>query len=445
MGMPQEEAAWFPHKTTNELEVIPMKKRIYRAVAVKDIDLEQLAQRLPSDRIVMGIDVAKKEMYSVLMSPSEEILAVLRWDHLSESRQVVVWLAALPVAVKEAVMEPSSTYGDGLRHCLERSGVPVYQVSPKHVKDSREIYDGVPSSHDAKASAIIAWLHLLGRSSRWEASPQSERELTAGVQRLVLHESAFSSGLNRLEAQLARYWPEVLALLELDAATLLELLARFGSPQQVAACREEAERLMRRVGGPMLLEEKIEQVLASAAETLGVPMVAAERATLLDLASELRRRQKLVRAAKKRVEAQSLGDRATARVGKVVGRVTAAVLTAKLGSLSSYSDVGSLLKGVGLNLKERSSGRRQGELAITKRGSSQPRQCLYLTVLRWIQKDPWAQRWYEQKVQRDGGKKGRALIALMRKLLSGLWWVARGEPFDSTKLFDVRRLGAVSR
>ncbi len=422
-----------------------MKKRIYRAVAVKDIDLEQLAQRLPSDRIVMGIDVAKKAMYSVLMAPSEEILAVLRWDHLRESRQIVAWLAALPVAVKEAVMEPSGTYGDALRHCLEQSGVPVYQVSPKQVKDSREIYDGVPSSHDAKASAIIAWLHLLGRSSRWEESPECERELSALVLRLALHESAFSSGLNRLEAQLARYWPEVLELLDLDAATLLELLARFGSPQQVAARREQAEPLMRRVGGPMLSEEKIEQVLASAVQTLGVPMVAAERATLLDLASELRRRQKLVRAAKRRVEAQSLKDPATARVGEVAGRVTAAVLTAKLGSLASYSDVGSLLKGAGLNLKERSSGRRQGELAITKRGPSQPRQYLYLAVLRWIQEDPWAQRWYQHKVQRDGGKKkGRALVALMRKLLSGLWWVARGEPFDSTKLFDTRRLEPVS-
>ena len=195
----------------------------------------------------------------------------------------------------------------------------------------------------------------------------------------------------------------------------------------------------------MLSEEKIEQVLTSAVETLGVPMLAVERATLVDLASELRRRQKLVRAAKRQIEAQSLKDPATARMGEVVGRVTAAVLTAKLGSLAGYSDVGSLWKGAGLNLKERSSGRRQGELAITKRGPSQPRQYLYLAVLRWIQEDPWAQRWYELKVLRDGGKKkGRALVALMRKLLSGLWWVARGEPFDSMKLFDTRRLESVS-
>ncbi len=128
-------------------------------------------------------------------------------------------------------------------------------------------------------------------------------------------------------------------------------------------------------------------------------------------------------------------------IGAEVGRLTAAIVTTKLGSLLEYGNTGSLLKAAGLSLKEISSGRRQGQLAITKRGPSLVRQYLYLAVLRWIQKDRVARAWYEQKVQRDGGKiKGKALVALMRKLLCGLWWVARGEVFDSTKLFDVRRL-----
>ena len=97
---------------------------------------------------------------------------------------------------------------------------------------------------------------------------------------------------------------------------------------------------------------------------------------------------------------------------------------------------------MGLNLKEISSGRRQGQLGITKRGPSQARQYLYLAVLRWIQKDPWAKAWYDRKVQRDGGQKLKALVALMRKLLIGLRWVALGEEFDSTRLFDTRRLEA---
>lgn len=170
-------------------------------------------------------------------------------------------------------------------------------------------------------------------------------------------------------------------------------------------------------------------------------MVAGELRGLQALAAETRRRQQLVQKSKNRLELLSLNDAPLARVGEVVGHVTSAVLSSRLGSFSNYPNTGSLLKGPGLNLKEISSGRRQGQLGITKRGSSQVRQYLYLAVLRWIQKDPWARAWYEKKVQRDGGQlKRKALVALMRKLLCGLWWVARGEVFDSTKLFDTRIL-----
>ncbi len=416
-----------------------MKKRSYRAVGFQQIDLEQLEQRLPEGTAV-GIDIAKKVMYATLMDASEEILAVLKWNHLAESRQVVSWLSGL-AQVKEVAMEPSGTYGDALRACLDTAGLDVFRVSPKMVKDAREIYDGVPSSHDAKASATVAWLHLHGRSDRWETLSDFDRSLKAAVGTADLHDGAFRRAQNCLEAQLARYWPEVSPLLALDSASLLELLSRFGGPQWVAAAPLEAERCLREVGGAALKEEKIQQVLQAAQETLGVPMIDAERRALQELAGEARRRQQAVQAAKRRVEELSCGDIPTVLIAAEVGRLTAAVLKTDLGSLLGYANTGSLLKAAGLNLKEISSGRRQGQLAITKRGPRRARQYLYLAVLRWIQNDLIARAWYEQKVQRDGGRiKAKALVALMRKLLCGLWWVARGDVFDSRKLFDVRRL-----
>ncbi len=416
-----------------------MRKRSYRAAAFQQTNLEQLEQRLP-DRVVAGIDIAKKIMYASLMDESKEIHAVLKWDHLSESRNVVSWFAGLR-QVNEVALEPSGTYGDALRHSLEASGVEVFRVSPKMVKDAREIYDGVPSSHDAKASATVAWLHLCERSERWEAKSELERGLKAAVGTADLHDGAFRRAQNCLEAQLARYWPEVNQLLALDSVSLLELLARFGGPQWVAASPRAAERCLRDAGGGGLKEEKIQQVLEAARETLGVPMIEAERQALQELAGEARHRQKATQAAKRRVGDLSCGDIPTVLVSAEVGRLTGAILTTDLGSLVEYANTGSLLKAAGLNLKEISSGTHQGQMAITKRGPRRARQYLYLAVLRWIQKDPVARAWYEQKVQRDGGKiKGKALVALMRKLLCGLWWVARGEAFDSRKLFDVRRL-----
>lgn len=413
-----------------------MKKNQYRALSVEETDLDSLSQSLP-EAVTFGVDVAKKTMFATLMGPEEQLLAVLKWDHLSRSRQVVAWLSGLSGV--QVALEPSGTYGDALRFHLEASGVAVYRVNPKQVKDGREIYDGVPSNHDAKSSAIVAWLHQLGRSEPWIVS-EERRGLSAAVSRLSLHDSGFRRAQNRLEAQLSRHWPEVTEYLELDSATLLELLSRFGGPEAVAEEMEEAEELMRRVGGSRLSEDKIQVILDSAEETLGVPMIAEELEALRDLASEARHRQKRMKASKRRLVELVEQDPVMSRVGSVVGQTTAGVLTRDLGHLDGYAATGVLLKAAGMNLKEVSSGRRQGELAITKRGPCRSRQYLYLAVLRWIQKDPWARAWYEQKVKRDGGRKGKALVALMRKLLRGLWWVARGEPFNSEKLFDTRRL-----
>jgi transposase len=95
---------------------------------------------------------------------------------------------------------------------------------------------------------------------------------------------------------------------------------------------------------------------------------------------------------------------------------------------------------MGLNLKEKSSGTVHGQLKITKRGPSRVRQYLWLAVFRWIQNDPIANAWYQRKKQRDGGRSSRAAVALMRKLAKALYHVGRGAIFDSSKLFDVRRL-----
>jgi transposase len=90
---------------------------------------------------------------------------------------------------------------------------------------------------------------------------------------------------------------------------------------------------------------------------------------------------------------------------------------------------------MGRNLKERSSGRWQGQLTITKRGSAAVRRWLYLAALRWVRHEP-VRSWYlRQKAQRRGAAKP-ALVGVMRKLALALWHVGgRGEPFDRQQLY----------
>jgi hypothetical protein len=62
-----------------------------------------------------------------------------------------------------------------------------------------------------------------------------------------------------------------------------------------------------------------------------------------------------------------------------------------------------------------------------------------------MRSDPTARAWYNRKVQHNGGTKLKAVIALMRKLLAALYYIARGADYDASKLFDTKRLQLPAR
>lgn len=420
-----------------------MSKRKYRATHVKHVRVDQLAEAVSGRRAVVGIDIAKEAMMAAVMDDDREVHVTVKWSHPTETSQFIELVAALGEASGglEVAMEPSGVYGDALRWQLIRAGFEVNRVSPKRSHDMAEVYDGVPSLHDAKSSAIVARLHLDGASERWPVKTERERALAAALRVLEVHGKQYRQNRNRLEALTARHWPELTQWLELKSATLLELLMAYGGPAQVANDVAAAGRLMRRVGGSMLHADKVAGVLRSAAGTTGLPPVDEEVELVRALAAETRRNQKAERAARRRVE-ELVGDtEVTNRMQTVVGKTTSAVIVASAGDPRAYSSPQALVKSLGLNLREYSSGKKKGGLHITKRGSGAARMFLFMAALRLIKDDPVVHAWYAKKVARQGGKgKMKAVVAVMRKLVLALWHVARGDRFDATKLFDTRRL-----
>jgi transposase len=254
---------------------------------------------------------------------------------------------------------------------------------------------------------------------------------------MELHHEHYLRNLNVLEALLSRHWPELLSALELTSATLLVLLARIGGPQDVAAEPEQARALLRRTSRGLMSPERIETAVQSARHTLGVPLLPAERSMLCELCEELRRAQRAYKKAKQRLEALSVEFH---ELAATVGKTTAAVIVADVGNPRDFPCAHAFVKALGVNLKERSSGKLKGRLSFSKRGPARARKYLWFAVLRWIQKDPIVAAWYRCKLARDGGKTMPALGALMRKLAKALFHVARGLSLDSRKLFDVSRL-----
>lgn len=418
-----------------------MKKKVYKATNVKKINLKKLSQEVEGKDIVLGVDVAKEDFMAAIMDKDRNVIKTIKWKHPFESHLFLdMTLKELRWNSLEVAMEPSGTYGDSLRAQFLGNGISVFRVSPKRCHDAAEVYDGVPSMHDAKASAIIGRLHLDGISEEWQMTPDSQRELTAVIRTMEMYDDAYRRNINRLEGLTMRYWPELTKYLKLQSATLLELLIAYGSPESVAQSSQKAGALMRKIGGSGLKEDKIKAVLESAPVSLGVKCIEAERTQVSTLCHEIRRLQKSRNHARVQIEELTQDIDSVKAMSPLIGKVTAAILYMTLGGMDSYDNAGSVAKSLGLNLKEHSSGKHQGQLRITKRGSGSARMYLYMAVLRLIKSDKIVKAWYQKKIVRDGGVKMKALVAVMRKLSGALWHVGRGAKFDASLLFDTSKL-----
>jgi transposase len=407
-----------------------MKKHNYRTKKVNEINWPELGQQLGGQAVTFAVDVAKAQQFALLTNNEQSISILVKWD-VFETIHLIHELKQLngPITV---VMESTGTYGDAMRHQFRQAGFALYQASAKRVHDAKEIFDGVPSLHDAKAACLIAKLHREGLTKPWHELDEGARALNAARREYDLHQSHYERNQNRLEAYLSRHWPEALALFDLDSVTLEKLLIAYGSPQAIAADAEQAARHMQAWGGHFLSADKIARVIGSAGSTIGQPCIDAERLYLQALATEMQHSRCQRQTAKQLLEASVAADAGLKEMAAVIGKLTTAILIGLHLDPRNFGSAHSYQKALGLNLTEKSSGQSHGQLKLSKRGSATARKYLYLAALRLIQKDPVIGQWYQAKA--DPKVKMKTVIACLRKLAKALWHVARGERFDARKL-----------
>lgn len=433
-------------------------KRMYRRRAVKSVSLESLqeiAGLKGGPGTCVGLDIGKAE-----------IVAVLRW---ADGAFECPWSIKNPVEISDLIslllslkeicggltigLESTGTYGEAVRAAMTSAFLLVHRVSGKASSDYKEIFDGVPSQHDGKDAAIIAELTCFGKGTPWPFEPvgETDQEIRHQVQRLEVFHVQATQWCGRIEAMLAQYWPELTGSLSLKSATLNKIITHYGSPAGLAADPDAAENL-RSWSRSLLEKKKIDQIIQSAQTTAGVPIGSGETAWLQESAIELKRCILEVKACTKRLETMAAAHLAMKEHIDAVGAVTLCIIWALVGDPSHYDSSGAFLKAIGLNLKEHSSGKHQGQLGITKRGPSLVRKYLYFWAMRAIQ-TPQLKGWYVnfQKVGRGSSRSGqtrssehrkmKGLVALMRKLSRSLWFAhTHEEAFDYAKVFPGRPL-----
>ena len=263
------------------------RKNPYKTHHIKNLSILKLKRETRGKNIVLGVDVGKEEMFGCVMDDSKDVVAHIKWNCPADMEPLIRYLEQLPVNHLAVVLEPTGTYGDTLAHLLHQRGILVHRVNPKHTHDISELYDGVPSRHDAKSSAILAALYIDGYSTPWQPSSLEERELANHVDEMELHKKQIQPLIGRLEAKLARHWPEVTQHFDLTSATLLSLLETYGSPSEVSNHIDEVFQLMKKVGGHLLKPSKCEAVVTSSKQSIGVPMTNGDCRYLKHLAKRI--------------------------------------------------------------------------------------------------------------------------------------------------------------
>lgn len=417
-----------------------MRKKAYRATDVKKVNFSKLIGELAPGPLSVGTDIAKAEILMVFRDSTGQYTRPIKVRQPVEIALIVKQLAVLakerPLSI---AMESTGTYGDAFRQALTDAGLAVRIVSAVATKNYAETFDGVASNHDGKDAAIVAELNAIGKSKPWpwKESTIWEQEVNRMVNWLDIQQDILQLWLGRLKALLARHWPEVLRLLKLRSETLLRILVKFGSPAALAQ-EPEAREYLCRWGGRLLQESKVTAVLESAQATVGVRMDAETIQMVQRYAKEAQTARREVNRAKRALKALGQENELVVRMEEAVGIVTACVLWSSVGDPRKYHCGHAYLKALGLNLKERSSGKHQGKLKITKRGPSQARRWLYFSAMRAAQQTP-IKPWFEKKKRKDKGHARGALIGIMRKLVLAVHAVCvHSEAFSWRRLFPRR-------
>ncbi|MDB5974803.1 MAG: Transposase family protein [Nevskia sp.] len=413
------------------------RKSPYSLVDVNSICVESIVAARAGQVCIVGVDVAKGELVACLYWPDRSFDRPWRIASPVQIGLFVEKLKELSLGCPLVVaMESSGTYGDVLRQALGDNGIEVRRVSSKAVKDHAETFDGVPSQHDGKDAAVIAELCQMGKGSPWPWKQQCEEDqaLRFWIRKLDTAQRIKQVYCGKLESLLARHWPEVFGLLKQSGPTLTTALMRWGDPRALAA-DPQAAAILRSFGGRYLTDEKIRQVIAAAGWTLGVRMSPWQARELQAVAEAIVQKRAEIAACKKELK-KLAKDHATLQAQKpAIGLVTACVLWMCLGDVRNYASAGAYRKAMGLNLKERSSGKHKGQLSLSKRGQRLARKWLYFSALRWLRESA-VKRWVELKKARDGGKGGKAVVGVMRRLALAAYHVGKnGVEFDPGRLF----------
>jgi len=327
--------------------------------------------------------------------------------------------------------ESTGPYGEPLMHYLKQKPVTIVQVNPLHTKRMSEINDNSPLKTDRKDPRVIADVIRLGHALS-VVIPEGDvaylRRLNNARER---HSKERSALLNQLQQFVFLTFPEFTRVIKtIFSKTALYILKEYTIPAKICKADqgELGKEMWRRSLGKFGVDHA-RVLMDFAKSTIGIQE--GVEGLVIDIQHALIQLEMvdgLIAEIEREMEItlQRIPYSTKLLSIKGLGTVSVAGLIGEIGDFSRFTTQSEIIKLAGLNLYEISSGKRQGQRRISKRGRSLLRKILYFSALQTIRKNGVLHEYYQRLVSR-GMKKIVALVAASRKLLRIIFALVRDD------------------
>lgn len=378
--------------------------------------------------MIVGIDVAKQKHFARILFPDGSESQPFGFsNHRKGFETFLAWLSFNQKRAKcDSIivgLESTGHYWEPLAFFLEEiPEIRVVQVSPKHVKKTKEVYDNSPGKTDRKDAGVIAMLIQMGRFQklvlpkgpfaelRGYARLRERKIVELGVQRNLLH-----SLVDLVFPEYGSLFPK------LEGKASLTILKHYTTPKQILQTDFlSLWQAIHKASRGKLSAPCAKRIIEAASATIGLKEgMGATTFAIRNIVTSVERIQEEIAAIEKeltRVLAQiPYAPQLLSIPG--VGKISSAVLLGEAGDLRRYHKAEELIKLAGLNLFEISSGSHQGRRHISKRGRPLLRKCLFFAALRTVKTGGAFRAVYVRFTQVNRMQKTKALVAISRKLL----------------------------
>ena len=351
----------------------------------------QFTEMIQAEFVVVGVDSGKHKQVAVAASEDGRRAKAFTFDTSLAGFESLLRYAADHQRASGCrgfvvAMEPTSHYCEPLAQWLTGQGIDVYSVPALKTKRAKELYDGTWRKTDAKDAWVVADLCRRGFGQTWRVHEEpyaTLRVLGRRREQLITERTRILARLHRHRDVL---FPELSSLPgRIDGRAMRWLPEHAPTPKQILELgpKRLADKLFR-ASHHNWGRKRAAELVALASHSVGIERaVDAHRLSLRQLLEELAFIDNQLKQLEAEME-RRVADVPYAKHLRTIPRFSAVVvatLLGELGDLRGYRVARQVLKMAGLDLVEASSGERNGERHISRRGRPTPRRLLFLIAL----------------------------------------------------------------